>query len=98
VRDRRGVAKERPVIILTATAEIRPDDPLAVMAVTSTFPDPPPADHIPLPWHPAGRVLTKLRKRSAAVLSWISEVEHEDVIELYGDVPARLMITILERV
>ena len=97
VRDRRGVAKERPVIVLTATAEIRQGESFEAMAVTTTFPQPPPADHVELPWHPQGRVLTKLRKRSAAVLSWIVEIDLGDVIEFGGDVPVKVMRKILAR-
>ena len=67
-------------------------------AITTTFPEPAPEDHVPLPWHPQGRVLTKLRKRSAAVLTWISQVHPEDVIQLHGDVPVGLMLEILGRI
>ena len=61
MRDRKGVRKERPVIILTATDDIRPDESLEVMAVTTSFSDPPPADHIELPWHPRGAAATRLQ-------------------------------------
>jgi len=52
---------------------------------------------VPLPWHSRGQAMTKLRKRSAAVLSWIVEVEPADVEDFGGDVPAGLMIEILCR-
>jgi mRNA-degrading endonuclease toxin of MazEF toxin-antitoxin module len=97
VRDRNDVAKTRPVIILTPTAQID-DEPLIVMAITTTFGDPPPEDHILLPWHPAGRVSTGLRRRSAAVISWITEVAGDDLTELAGDVPTRIMTEILQRI
>ncbi|MDB5293243.1 MAG: hypothetical protein JWL69_4484 [Phycisphaerales bacterium] len=96
VRDRNGIKKRRPAIILTATDDIREDEPLVVMAVTTTFADPPPADHVPLPWDPQGRTLTKLRKRSGAVLSWIAEVLPNDIVECHGDVPVPLMTRILK--
>jgi hypothetical protein len=98
VSDRRGHAKSRPLIILTATNDIRPDEPLIAMAVTTTVSDPPPADHVLLPWHPQGRVMTRLRRRSAAVLSWIVEVEPAEITDFYGDVPARLMTEILKSI
>jgi hypothetical protein len=97
VRDRRGVAKARPVLILTATADLRENEAFEAMAVTTTFPHPPPDDHLQLPWHPQGRVSTKLRKRSAAVLSWIVEIDPADIIEFGGDVPVKVMRQILER-
>ena len=71
--------------------------PVTAMAVTTTFPEPPPRDHVKLPWHPQGRVLTKLRKRSAAVISWIVEVQPSDVIEVYGDIPVKVMMDVLKR-
>jgi hypothetical protein len=95
VRDRRGFAKERPVIVLTATADIAEDEPLEVMAITTTFPSPTPLDHIELPWHPLGRTSTRLRKRSAAVLTWLAEIHPNDILELHGDVPTPLMIRVL---
>ena len=92
-----SVAKERPVIVLTATADILPNDAFEAVAVTTTFSDPPPSDCIPLPWHPTGKTLTRLRRRSAAVLSWIDEVLPGDVISFGGDVPPQLMLEILNR-
>jgi mRNA-degrading endonuclease toxin of MazEF toxin-antitoxin module len=97
VRDARGHAKHRPLVILSSTEQIERGEPVMALAVTTTFADPPPDDHVPLPWHPQGRAGTKLRKRSAAVLSWIVEIDPEDVVEFYGEVPPRLMIQILER-
>jgi hypothetical protein len=97
VRDRKGARKERPVVILTATEDIHPDKSLEVMAVTTSFPDPPPADHVELPWHPRGIASTRLRRRSAAVLSWITEIRPAHILSFHGDVPPRLMTEILER-
>ena len=97
MRDRRGITKQRPAVILTATNDIRTDEPFTAIAVTTSFPQPPPDDHIPLPWHPQGRAGTKLYKRSAAVLSWIVEVAPNDVEEFGGDVPAAIMFEIFER-
>jgi mRNA-degrading endonuclease toxin of MazEF toxin-antitoxin module len=98
LRDRHGNAKRRPAVVLTPTADIRDDAPLIVVAVTTTFPDPPPDDCVPLPWHPAGRVLTKLRQRSAAVISWIAEMNADDVLDFAGDVPVKVMMEILKRI
>jgi hypothetical protein len=67
------------------------------MAITSTFADPPPDDHVPLPWHPTGRSATQLRRRSAAVITWLAEVHARDVLRLHGDVPTALMTRILQR-
>ena len=38
-----------------------------------------------------------LRKRSAAVLSWIVELNPADIVDFQGDVPLKTMLEILER-
>ena len=73
------------------------DQPIEVMAITSTFPDPPPDNHVELPWHPQGQASTGLRRRSAAVLTWLAEVDPSDILRFHGDVPPALMIRILQR-
>jgi hypothetical protein len=97
VRDRQGAQKRRPVVVLTPTADVRDDEPIIVIAITTSYRDPPPADCVELPWHPAGRSLTKLRKRSAAVLSWVTEIDVDGVLEFGGDVPVKVMMEILGR-
>jgi mRNA-degrading endonuclease toxin of MazEF toxin-antitoxin module len=97
LRDHNGKAKERPAIVLTATPDIRLDGPVEVVAVTTAFPEPPPPEYVELPWDPQGRAKTRLRKRSAAVLTWIAELHHDDVLEYYGEVPSKVMKEILER-
>jgi hypothetical protein len=68
--DRNGFRKTRPGIILTPTAQILRGQPLVVMAITSTFREPPPLWHVELPWNPDPRkVRTGLVRRSAAVVS-----------------------------
>ncbi|HWE95959.1 MAG TPA: type II toxin-antitoxin system PemK/MazF family toxin [Tepidisphaeraceae bacterium] len=96
LRDHNGIEKHRPAVVLTPTDDICEDEPIVVVAVTTTFADPPPADHVLLPWDPQGRTLTKLRKRSAAVLSWIVEVLPNDIVECQGDLPAPLVTRILK--
>ena len=92
LKDRNGFAKDRPGIILNPTREIRPGVALVVMAITTSYPDPPPEHHMPLPWNPdPRRVRTGLAQRSAAVLTWLNAIEAGDVIEVKGDVPPPLM-------
>jgi hypothetical protein len=70
VRDHHGFRKRRPVIILTPDDEISEDQPLAIMAITTTYPDPPERDQIELSWNADRRkVGTGLARRSAAVLT-----------------------------
>ena len=90
VRDQRGSLKRRPAIIITATSAIKPERPLAVIAITTTYPDPPPADHVELPWEARRHPVTRLTKRSAAVVSWFGKVKADEV-EPIGDVPTKQM-------
>ena len=98
VKDPRGFRKERPAIVLTATADITADQPIVVMAVTTTFADPPPDHHVPLPWNAdPRRVGTKLRQRSAAVVTWLDTLYPDEVIDFKGDVPAAIMADLQRR-
>src|SRR4051794_2758499 len=50
----------------------------------------------PITLAPQGRVGTRLRRRSAAVVTWLCELHPDEVMELGGDVPVRKMTEILE--
>jgi mRNA-degrading endonuclease toxin of MazEF toxin-antitoxin module len=92
VLDRNGFAKERPCIVITPTDQIGEARSLLVMAVTTTFPDPPPKWHVPLPWNPnPRRVRTGLARRSAAVVQWVDVIPPEGVLQVRGEVPAKVM-------
>jgi mRNA-degrading endonuclease toxin of MazEF toxin-antitoxin module len=98
VRDRRGFRKRRPAIILTSKEEIVADHPLVLMAVTTTFPEPAPADHVELPWNPdRRRTSTGLARRSAAVIDWLDTAYPDEIDEIIGTVPPRLLIDIRRR-
>jgi len=65
LKDDNGFRKRRPAVILTPTNEITATEPFVVAAVTTTFRDSPPPDHVELPWNPdARRVSTRLAQRS----------------------------------
>ncbi len=69
---------------------------MAVMAITTSYPEPPPPMHIELPWnHNPRNVGTHLGKRSAAVINWLRFVDVEEVVEFAGDVPPKLLQEIL---
>ena len=62
------------------------------MAVTTTFPDPPPKWHVPLPWNPdPRRVRTGLAQRSAAVVNWVDVIPPGGALQVRGEVPAKVM-------
>ena len=67
------------------------------MAITTTFRDPPPPNHVELPWNPdPRRVSTGLARRSAAVLNWLESVYLDEVDEVIGTVPPKLMRHIMQ--
>ena len=90
--DHNGIQKRRTALILTPTADISPHQPLVLMAITTTFPDPPPPGFIPLPWNnDPRRVSTGLARRSAAMVEWIQVIDATDILGVSGDVPAKYM-------
>jgi len=98
LKDHNGFRKRRPAIVLTPTNDIEENTPLVVMCITTTFPNPPPEDHVPLPWNSdARRVDTRLAQRSAAVLSWLDTPYPDEIIEVKGRVPSKLMEQIQRR-
>jgi hypothetical protein len=98
IEDHHGFMKRRPAIILSPTIDIAPNEPVAVMAISTSFTDPPPPDHLLLPWNAdKRRVATRLPKRSAAVLTWIRMINLDEIEELAGWVPSQIMREIIMR-
>jgi len=96
--DKNGNLKRRPALILTATSEIHAGEKIAVMAISTSYPEPPPPGYIELPWHSdRRRSPTGLPSRCAAVLHWVRFIEQDEIDELAGDVPPRIMIDIHAR-
>lgn len=92
VTDPRGVPKDRPCIVVTPTDQIEESEPFFVVAITTTFPEPPPPGHVPLPWNnDPRRVGTRLSSRCAAVTHWVEMVRPEEVRRVAGEVPKALM-------
>jgi hypothetical protein len=68
------------------------------MAISTSYPDPPPDDHAELPWNAdRRRVRTRLSRRSAAVVPWLATITSDRIQEFAGDVPEALMMEILEK-
>jgi len=100
VRDRHGYRKTRPVIILTPTDEIEWDSPMVVAAVTTSgLGHPLPANYLRLPavGEPGGRI-TGLPKPSAAVVDWLETIYPDEILDVYGRIPERLLRELLARV
>jgi mRNA-degrading endonuclease toxin of MazEF toxin-antitoxin module len=97
IKDPNGRSKKRPANILTPTDEITEAEPLIVLAITTTYIDPAPIDHVELPWTNRGHPITRLKRRSAAVLRWVDEIPLGTIEEVGGDVPAKQMNLIQEK-
>jgi hypothetical protein len=99
IPDPNGVnLKKRPVIVLTRNDEIRRHSDLHVVAITGTLPDPLTDKYVLLPWHPTGRVRTGLRKKCAAVCSWLEVVPQSAVVQIAGIIPAVQLTQIVDKV
>jgi mRNA-degrading endonuclease toxin of MazEF toxin-antitoxin module len=98
LKDHNGFRKRRPAIVLTPNDEIEENTPLVVMCITSSFTNPPPEDHLFLPWNPdPRRVETRLAKRSAAVVSWLDTLYPDEVLEVKGRISSIVMEEIRKR-
>ena len=99
IRDPNGQnPKQRPAVVVTATEDIKPGEPVVVVAATTKFDTPLPADCVALPWHPTGKVRTGLRKVTVACCSWLCAIQIEDIDEVGGIVPAKVMLEIIKKV
>ena len=98
VPDPRGIRKRRPVIIVTGNADLPAAEEIAGVAVTTTFAEPPPAEHVALPWDPLGRSITRLRRRSAAVCNWLVTFAPGDVEAIAGQLPPQTLVEVLRAV
>lgn len=96
VPDPNGVnLKERPAVVVTPTEAIVPGEAIVLVAVTSTFTRPLPANRVELPWHNAGHPVTGLKRRCVAVCDWLIVVDQAAVIGVAGTVPIRVLNSIL---
>jgi len=98
VADGRGHIKRRPLVIVTETSEIVLDGPVVGVAVTTTYPEPPPREFVELPWDRRRHPATRLVRRSAAVCNWLVELTPSQVVEVRGYVPTKVLLQIIERV
>jgi mRNA-degrading endonuclease toxin of MazEF toxin-antitoxin module len=90
--------KERPAVIVTATAEIQSGHPIVVVAITGTLPNPLPSEYVELPWHRNKHPKTGLKKRCAAQCTWLCTLYESDIKEYAGVVPNAKMLAILAKI
>lgn len=94
VDDGRGHVKARPVVIVTATADIAAGAPLLTVCVSTQIEDPTPPEHVKLPWSNPRHPRTGLNKPNVAKCNWYVLVDPAAVIEIKGFVPTRQMAEI----
>lgn len=82
--DANGFRKVRPAVVVSATADIATGQPVRVVAITTRLPHPLPNDHVLLPWNQQGQVRSGLRRRCAAVTTWLAEIAVSDVQQIVG--------------
>jgi hypothetical protein len=56
-----------------------------------------PNKELELPWKDDRHPLTKLRKRTVAVLDWIEEIRLSDVCEVKGCLPSSVLVELRKR-
>jgi hypothetical protein len=95
-----GNPKCRPLVIVTATEDIKPNQPFLAVAITGTLSNPLPDDHVVLPWgpYPKKHPKTGLTKRAAAVCSWVCKITEADIVGYQGYVPGKHLLEILSRI
>jgi mRNA-degrading endonuclease toxin of MazEF toxin-antitoxin module len=87
----RGGGKPRWMLVLAGPQAEAGQSFYLCVAISTTFPEPPPAMNVPLPWHPQGLASTGLRKRSAAILDWVRRMPSELILKREGHIKPTLL-------
>jgi hypothetical protein len=96
--DANGFRKVRPAVVVSATADIAVERRVRVLAITTRLPDPLPDDHVLLPWDQQGKARSGLRRKCAAVASWLVEIPVGGVQQIVGIVPPDVVKELLAKV
>lgn len=98
LEDTNGFRKVRPSVVLTATADIAAGQLVRVAAITTRLPHPLPDDHVVLPWDRQGRARSGLRRRCAAVATWLAEIPMSAVQQVVGILPPAVIGELLAKI
>lgn len=96
--DTNGFRKVRPAVVVSATADITAGRPVRVVAITTRLPTPLPDDHVLLPWDRQGKARSGLRRKCAAVTTWLAEIPVSDVREIVGLLPSAVITAVLAKI
>jgi hypothetical protein len=94
VSDGHGNVQPHPAVILSPTEEIRLEDRLRVVCVSSQVEEPCPPHHVPLPWKRPRHPKTGLNKPNVAKCNWLARVDQGDVIKILGFAPPQHLAAI----
>lgn len=95
--DPNGFRKLRPAVVLTPTADIGSGRTVKVVAVTTRLAEPLPDDYVLLPWDPQGTARSGLRRRCAAVATWLCDVP-VDQLQIVGILPPAVIAELLTKI
>lgn len=96
--DTNGFRKVRPAVVVTATSKIAEGGNLHVLAITTRLADPLPDDHVLLPWDRQGKARSGLRRKCAAVTSWVAEIAVSEVQQVVGILPPATIDELLAKI
>jgi mRNA-degrading endonuclease toxin of MazEF toxin-antitoxin module len=92
VSDIRGNQKLRPVVVVNVS-----DNQIDAVAITTSPIDPSDPHYIPLPHHPNGNAVTRLRRLSWAACDWLVTLTEPNIAQIKGHVPASILVEIRHR-
>lgn len=79
VADFNGFRKVRPVVVISTSSDPPSSTRVTAVAIATKIPAKLPDDQVLLPWAAEGRCHSGLRRRSAAVCSWIVTFFNTDI-------------------
>jgi len=96
--DSNGICKIRPAVVVSPTADIAAGRALRVAAITTRLANPLPKDHVLLPWDRQGKARSGLRRKCAAVVTWLAELPVSAVQQVVGILPPVVMAELLAKI
>jgi mRNA-degrading endonuclease toxin of MazEF toxin-antitoxin module len=90
--------KVRPLVVITPTPEIGAAAQFVAVAISGRFSTPLADDEVPLPYHPAGKANSGLRKPCVAKCSWLVTLAQADVVAEKGFLTAERLDAVLRAV
>ena len=91
-------SKIRPLVIVSETEEIEAGELFFCVAITGELPKKLPDDCVLLPYSPKTHPRTGLKKKCAAMCSWLVEIRESHIQRYAGTVSASELQDILDRI